>query len=175
MRSRAWVAALTILAACSTTVALQDELARKERDQRGAKVVITTGRLPDGQPWNLYAYRKSGSVICIRHAWIQSDGGGSEGTCSPPEGPKITQSSITYPRVQGNENLRYYIGLVAEPRAVRVRWAFGSETQSLDIHRNRAFGDIGFTIARLVMSQPPETIELLETGGSILHSERFQD
>jgi hypothetical protein len=157
-------------------VTLQNELASKEDGQQGPKTLITTGKLPDGQPWIFYAYHEGASVVCIRHAWIQKDGlGESEGTCSPPQGPKVVQSSITYPRIQGGAELRYYVGIVNDARAQTVRWRRGSATQDLKVYRDRSFGELGFTIARLMLSSPPETIELLDATGSVIHSEPFRD
>jgi hypothetical protein len=177
LRTPACIALLLAVAACSTTVTLQDELARKEDGQRGPKVVITKGELPDGQPWIFYAYRKGTKVVCIRHAWIQKDGlRESEGTCSPAEGPKIVQSSVTFPRINGDQELRYYVVLVKDSRAERVRWRYQSHTQELSVFRQAMFGrELGFAIARLTLPAPPETIELLDAQGVVVHSEAFRD
>jgi hypothetical protein len=177
MRATRWSPImLVVLMACTTTITFQDELASKEVDQHGPKILLAAGRLANGDPWIFYVYRSAGKGVCFKHAWLHptSHSRGSQGACTPPQGPHTVQSSATFPS-ETDPYFSYLIGAVADARAATVRWRIDGQTQDLRILRDRRIPELGFTIAPLQLPHPPDTVELLDEDGSVLHSEPFRD
>jgi len=161
--------------ACGTSdTFVSSELQRKESGQLGPKYVISRGRLPDGHPWLLTAYRRARGQICFGQAWRVKDGGSYEGKCtSDDKAREAIESQVTYP-VRGDEPL-YMMGIIIDTEHARYLHARrGDATQDFRLIRNTHFPRDAFYIGLIKVTPVPETVELIDASGAVIQSMPFR-
>jgi hypothetical protein len=175
VRYRAFVA-LALIVACSGSDAFVDgELGRKESGQLGPKIVITRGRLPDGNRWLFTAYRRARKQICYGQSWEEKEDRGHsyEGKCTQDNEPRtVIQNDVTYPGK--NDEFQYMTGIVMGTRARTLRARFRDGVQSFRLIRNAGFPGEAFFIGRIAPQTAPQTMELIDASGAVLLSEPYR-
>jgi hypothetical protein len=167
------LAAVAFCACTSHKDPLFDELHRTESGQRGPRVLVTQGRLPNGEPWLASTYRLRQNQICVDLVWLESNGHSSEGTCNDHRAIPILHSAVIRPS-NTDDTLTYVIGFVSDTRArtLRLKGPDGSQDVRL-ISVKDAPGYVYFA-ARFTLVRGAQTADVLDTSGRILHTERFE-
>ena len=177
-------ASLALLVGCSSHPAapsriesfVKQQLAAKDRKQRGPKTLITTGIRPNGQPYLLDVYRLDDGRICLEHAWTVYNGHSSEGGCTPDNHPRTTfQNWTTYP---GHDDLvrdetPWMVGIILDTgTAVKLRalrnTPRGTLTQDFTLYRTAAYPGNAFYVGRAHDEKLFTTVELLDARGAVL-------